>query len=48
MKIKQKNPDRLKWEQFFMALAMLSKMKQGRHGRRPQSTVKIIMLPYLC
>ena len=40
MKLKQKNPDYLTWEQFFMAVAMLSKKKQGRHGRRPKSTVR--------
>ena len=48
MKIKQEKPDYIKWEQFFMAVAMLSKKKQGRHERRPQSTVKIPMLSYLC
>ena len=39
MKLKQEKPDYIKWKQFFMAVAMLSKMKQGRQERRPQSTV---------
>ena len=40
MKPKEEKPDYIKWEQFFMAVAMLSKKKQGRHERRPQSTVR--------
>ena len=39
IKSKEKKPDYIKWKQFFMAVAMLSKKKQGRHERSPRSTV---------
>ena len=37
---KEEKPDYIKWEQFFMAVAMLSKKKQGRHERSRLSTVR--------
>ena len=40
MKQKQENPDYITWEQFFMAVAKLSAMKQGRHEKRPEFTVR--------
>ena len=40
IKPKEEKPDYIKWKQFFMAVAMLSKTKQGRHERRPKSTVR--------
>ena len=42
--MKQKNPDpdsdRITWEHFFMAVAKLSAMKQGRHEKCPELTVR--------
>ena len=38
--MKQKKLDYLTWEQFFMAVAMLSQKKQGRHERSRLSTVR--------
>ena len=40
MKQKQENPDNITWKQFFMAVAKLSAMKQGRHENCPEFTVR--------
>ena len=38
-KVKTGKPDHLKWNDFFMAIAMLSAMKQGKLEKHPECTV---------